>query len=71
MTAFKNWLIENFPTEELLAAELYAQALLYQNPQVQEILESTGDVKFTQDTFYKAAQLLLQESRTEKERELF
>ena len=67
MTAFQNYLIENFPTVEALAAELYAQALLYQNPQVQEILDKTGDTKYTQDTFYKAAALLLNEKQVEKE----
>lgn len=67
MTAFKNWLIENYPTVEALAAELYAQALLYQNPQVTEILDKTGDTKYTKDTFYKAAALLLNEKQVEKE----
>lgn len=67
MTAFRNWLIENFPTVEELAAELYAQALLYQNPQVPEILDKTGDTKYTRDTFYKAAALLLNEKQVEKE----
>lgn len=71
MTVFQNYLIENYPTVDELAAELYAQALLYQNPQLPEILDATGDSAYTKDTFYKAAALLLQKDKTEKEQETF
>ena len=61
MNAFEEWLIENYKDEESIAGELYAQTLLYQNPQVAEILERTGDKAYTKETFFKAARLLLKE----------
>ncbi len=61
MTAFEEWLIENYKDEESIAGELYAQTLLYQNPQVAEILDRVGDKGYTKDTYYKAARMLLKE----------
>ena len=65
MTAFEHWLIEYYVDEESIAAELCAQTLLYQNPQVAEILERTGDKEYTRDTFFKAARILLEKQKEE------
>lgn len=61
MNAFGHWIVENYKDEGSIAGELYAQTLLYQNPQVAGILEKTGDKGCTKETFSKAARILLQE----------
>lgn len=70
MTAYKHWLIENFKTVDDIAAEIYAEILIDKNPQAQDLisdyLQSKGETKIVQETFYLTAQKLLDDYEKEK-----
>lgn len=62
LLAYHKWLLrESNKDKEVLAALIYKD-ILDQNPMAFELLEITGDVAYDQQTFNKAANLLLEES---------
>jgi len=60
-TAYHQWLIANSQGDHDELVQLLKRDILDQNPQAFELLETTGDEKFTGETFEKAAKLLLEE----------
>ena len=60
ITAFNKWLLrESNGDRGVLVAMLKKEVVSNHNPQAFELLEQTGDKVYTQDTFVKAANLLL------------
>jgi hypothetical protein len=60
-SAFEHWLIKGFPTREKMAAHI---ALVITNGSAgklyRDLLEETGDIEYTKETFLKAADLVIQ-----------
>jgi hypothetical protein len=61
LTAYHKWLLENFKDRESLSDHIFEDALK-KNNQVFELLDRTGDKEYSDETFLKAADLLLTEN---------
>lgn len=62
LTAYHKWLYKIFGKSITdIAAMIYSDCL-QQNPQAFKLLEETGDVQYTSDTFRKAAELVIVEN---------
>lgn len=70
MTAYQNWLVENYKTVEDIGAEIYAEILIDRNPQAQELvsnyLDTQADKTIKRETFYETAKKLLADYESEK-----
>lgn len=61
VTAFHHWLMKATDGDEKRIAHfLRGEVIFERNPQAFELLEATGDITYTNDTFEKAARLVKQ-----------
>lgn len=58
-TAYMKWLVRECPDRESLAEQLFADCK-EQNPQAFEIVDAIGNKQYSPETFYKAADLVLE-----------